>query len=87
MPEACQCHAMANLQVKNVPDALYRKIRRQAEQEGRTIRDFVLEAVRAKLARDEFLTRLSRRRPVELERPASATLDELRAERDRELGA
>ena len=78
---------MANLQVKNVPDALFRKIRRQARHEGRAIRDFVLEAVRAKLARDEFLVRLSRRRPVELARPVSTTLDEARGERDRELGA
>ena len=87
MLRACHRHAMASLQVKNVPDALFRKIRRRAAHEGRTIRELVLEAVRAKLARDEFLSRLARRRPVELARPASKTLDEVRAERDRELDA
>ena len=36
---------MANLQVKDVPEALHRKIRAQAKRSGRTIRDFVLAAV------------------------------------------
>ncbi len=36
---------MANLQVKDVPEALHRKIRRYAERRGRTIRDVVLDAV------------------------------------------
>jgi len=76
---------VANLQVKNVPDALYRKIRRVAAQEGRTIRDFVLDAVRGKLERDELYDRVSKRRPVELTRRAGETLDEVRAERNREL--
>ena len=78
---------MASLQVKNVPDPLFRKIRRHAAQEGRTIRDYVLDAIRAKLAREEFHARLSRRRPVILQRSASAAIDEVRGERDRELGA
>jgi len=78
---------VANLQVKNVPDELYRKIRRQAAQEGRTIRDYVLEAVRAKVAREEFAARLRKRTPVQLARPTGQVLDEARNERDRELGA
>jgi plasmid stability protein len=77
---------MANLQVKNVPDVLFRKIRRRAAQEGRTIRDFVLEAVRAKIEREEFYVRLSKRTPVQLVRPITEALDEARSERDTELG-
>ena len=76
---------MANLQVKNVPDALYRQIRRRAADEGRTIRDFVLDAVRGKLARDEFLARLRKRRPVTLDRSAGELIDEVRRGRDSEL--
>jgi hypothetical protein len=77
---------MANLQVKNVPVALYQKIRRQAARDGQTIRDFVLDAVRAKLERQEFHLRLAKRRPVTLERPASELVEEARRERARELG-
>jgi len=87
MLRACYRHAVANLQVKNVPDDLFRKIRRYAAQEGRTIRDFVLEAVRAKVAREEFAARLRKRTPVELARPAGELIDDVRRERDRELGA
>ena len=76
---------MSNLQVKNVPDDLYRKIRRQAKRQGRTIRDLVLEAVRREIAREEFRARLQTRRPVELGRRAADALDEERTARDREL--
>lgn len=76
---------MGNIQVKNVPDALLRKIRRCAAAEGRTIRDFVLEALRAKIAREEFAARLARRTPVVLERPAGALIDDVRRERSDEL--
>jgi hypothetical protein len=87
MLRACHRHDVANLQVKNVPDALFRRIRRLAAQEGQTIRDFVLDAVRAKVAREDFQARLARRTPVQLERSASTILDEARRERDKDLGA
>ena len=45
---------MANLQVKNVPDDFYRKVRKHAEKQGKTIRDVVLDAVRRDIARSEF---------------------------------
>ncbi len=77
---------MASLQVKNVPDALFHKIRRQAALEGKTIRELVLDAIGVKLARDEFHARLRRRRPVVLERGAAELVDEVRRERDREIG-
>jgi plasmid stability protein len=78
---------VANLQVKNVPEDLYRKLRRQAKRQGRTIRDLVLEAVRREVAREEFRARLQSRRPVELGRRAAESLEAARAERDRDLGS
>ncbi|TMB56464.1 MAG: toxin-antitoxin system HicB family antitoxin [Deltaproteobacteria bacterium] len=77
---------MANLQVKNVPEALHRKIRAYAKRRGRTVRDVVLEAVNREMEREEFRSRLARRQPVDLGRPASRSLEEVRAERERELG-
>ena len=77
---------MANLQVKNVPEALHRRIRAYAKRQGRTVRDVVLEAVKREIERDEFRARLARREPVALGRPAARSLEEVRADRERELG-
>jgi plasmid stability protein len=77
---------MANLQVKNVPEPLHRKIRAYAKRRGRTVRDVVLEAVSREIEREDFRARLAKRQPVDLGRPAARTLEEVRAERDRELG-
>jgi plasmid stability protein len=77
---------VANLQVKDVPDALHRKIRAYAKRKGRTVRDVVLQAVTREVEREEFRVRLAKRQPVNLGRPAARSLDELRAERERELG-
>jgi len=77
---------MANLQVKNVPEALHRKIRAFANRRGRTVRDVVLEAVNREMEREDFRSRLARRQPVDLGRPAARSLEEIRAERERELG-
>jgi plasmid stability protein len=77
---------MANLQVKNVPEGLHRKIRAYAKRRGRTVRDVVLDAVTRDIERDEFRSRLAQRAPVDLGRPAAQTLDEVRGERNRETG-
>jgi plasmid stability protein len=77
---------MANLQVKNVPEALHRKIRAYARRRGRTVRDVVLEAIGREIDREEFAARLAKRQPVDLGRPAARSLVEARAERDRDLG-
>lgn len=76
---------MANLQVKDVPETLHRKIRAEAKRSGRTIRDLVLTAVVHEIDRKEFRARLARRAPVELGHPAAQTLDEVREDREREL--
>ena len=77
---------MANLQVKNVPESLHRKILAYAKRRGRTVRDVVLDAVTRDVERDEFRSRLAKRAPVDLGRAAARTLDEVRSERHRESG-
>jgi len=75
---------VASLQIKDVPQDLYRKLKRHAARQGRTLRDVLLEAVRKEVARAEFRARLARRDPVRLDRPGRA-LEETRAERDSEI--
>ena len=75
---------MANLYVSNVPDALHRRIRAYAKRCGRTVRDVVLGAVSREIERDEFRTRLAKRDPADLGRPAARSLEEVRAGRDGE---
>ena len=87
MPQACYCHAMANLQVKNLPDELHDKLQTYAREEGRTLRDVVLEALRREVSRREFRARLAGRDRVDLGRPAARGLEEARRDRDRELGS
>ena len=77
---------MANLQVKNVPATLHRKIRAYARTRGRTVRDVVLGAIVREIEHDEFRARLAKRKGVDLGRPAARTLAEVRADRERELG-
>ncbi len=83
----CYWHPMGNLQVKNVPEALHRKIRAYAKVRNRTVRDIVLEAVAREIQREEFRLRLARRAPVDLGRKPARTLEEAREERARDLGA
>ncbi len=78
---------MANLQVKNVPEGIHRRIRAHARRRKRTIRDFVLEAVLREIEREDFRARLARRERVDLGRPAARTVEEVRTERDRQLGS
>lgn len=82
---ACYWHDMANLQVKNVPQGLHRKLRALAKRRGRTVRDVVLEAVEREVSREEFRQRFARRDSVNLGRPAARTLEAERADRDRAL--
>jgi plasmid stability protein len=73
---------MANLQVKNVPQELNERLHRYAEQQGRSIRDVVLEAVKRELDRRMFVERLRRRAPVKLKTGAGELLSAERADRD-----
>lgn len=82
MLEACYFHEMSNLQVKDVPKDLHRKIRAYAKNTGRTIRDVVLTAVLRELERDAFFERWETRTRVKLNRKAADTLNEVRRERE-----
>jgi plasmid stability protein len=77
---------VANLQVKNVPDALRRRLRAYARRSGRTLREIVLGAVAREMENAEFQARLAKRQPVDLGRPAARSLEDARTERGEELG-
>jgi plasmid stability protein len=77
---------VANLQVKNVPDALHRRLRAYARRSGRTLREIVLGAVAREMENAEFQARLAKRQPVDLGRPAARSLEDARTERGEELG-
>lgn len=85
MPQACYNHAMANLQVKNVPEHLHERLRRYAVERHRTLSEVVLEALEHELARCEWRRRLAERPEGELGVTAASLLAEERAGRDREL--
>jgi len=83
MLRACYCHAVANLQVKDVPEGIHRRLRECARRRGKTLRELVLEALGKELSHDEFEKRLRLRSRVRLSRAAGEVLAEVRAERDR----
>jgi len=69
------------IQVRNVPDALHRRLKARAAMAGMTLSDFLLREIRKvaeKPTPEEMLERLRRRRPVE---PAEKSADAVRAER------
>lgn len=64
---ACYGHAMANLQVKNVPPELYEELRRRAAQRHVTIRDYVLALIvddQRRPTADDWLESLRSRGPL-----------------------
>ena len=70
------------IQIRNVPDALHRKLKVRAASAGQTLSDYLLtelDRVAARPTRDEMLARLRSRRPVTLKTPAAAVI---RSERD-----
>ena len=86
MPESCYSHAMANLQVKNIPDALHERLRRHARESNLTMSAVVLTALERELARREWRDRLAGRPETDLGVPASTLLAEARSARDAEIG-
>ena len=76
---------MANLQVKNLPDALHRRLRRYAQKHHRTISDIALEAIEREIARYEWHEKLSRRPTTDLGDSAASLLERERQQRDLEL--
>jgi plasmid stability protein len=72
----------AMVQIRNVPDALHRKLKSRAALAGTSLSEYILAELKRSLdrpTREEFLERLATRSPVKLEIRAA---DAVRAERD-----
>ena len=82
---ACYYHAMANLQVKNIPDELHERLRRHAREQNCTMSAVVLIAVERELTRSEWRKRLAQRPRTDLGVAASDLLQAERAHREREI--
>jgi plasmid stability protein len=70
------------VQIRNVPDALHRKLKSRAALAGLSLSDYILGELKRSLdrpTREEFLERLSKRRPAKLTTRAA---DAVRQERD-----
>ena len=69
------------VQIRNVPDALHRKLKVRAADAGQTLSGYLLaelERVAARPSRDEMLRRLHSRRRVTLKTPAATVIREER---------
>ena len=77
---ACYCHAVATLQVKNLPDELHAGLRERASREGLTMSDYVTRLVRRDLRRPAMNEWLDSQltRPTREDVDAVAVLDEVR---------
>ena len=84
MLTSCHTHCMANLQVKNIPDALHDRLRSYARESNSTISATVLAAVERELARWEWRKHLALRPETDLGIEAAALLREERSLRDEE---
>jgi plasmid stability protein len=70
------------VQIRNVPDALHRKLKARALNSGQTLSDYLLtelERLAARPTRAEMLARLHSRKRVTLKTPAAVII---RAERE-----
>ena len=69
------------IQVRNVPDALHRKLKVRAAAAGQTLSDYVLrelERLAARPTREEMLARIHARERVTLKTPAAVVIREKR---------
>ena len=69
------------VQIRNVPDALHRKLKARAADSGRTLSDYLLAEIgrlAARPTREEMLARLHSRRRATLKTPAAVVIREER---------
>ncbi len=85
MLPACYRLLMANIQVKNIPEALHNKLRRYAREQEITIGEIVLEAIEREVARREWHKRFSSRPTTRLRSTAAQLLEQERRLRDSDL--
>ena len=65
------------VQIRNVPEALHRKLKSRAADSGQTLSDFLLaelERLAARPTREEMLTRIHGRKRVTLKTPAAVVI-------------
>jgi plasmid stability protein len=70
------------IQIRNVPDALHRKLKSRAALAGMSLSDYLLREIRQVAEQptlEEMLARLQRREPTN---PTESPADAVRAERD-----
>jgi plasmid stability protein len=70
------------IQIRNVPDALHRKLKARAALLGKSLSDYLLENITElaeRPSREEWLARLATREPMNLR---AETVELLRAERE-----
>ena len=71
------CHMSKMVQVRNVPDALHRKLKARAAHSGQTLSAYLLaelERLAARPTREEMLARIHSRKRVTLKTPAAAVM-------------
>ncbi len=83
MRRACaHVHHMSKMvQIRNVPDALHRKLKARAADSGRTLSDYLLaelERLASRPTRAEMLARIHSRKRVTLKTPAAVVVREER---------
>jgi plasmid stability protein len=76
---------MANLQVKNRPEALHERLRSFAQKHHRTISDVALEALEREMARQEWKEKLSQRPATDIGDSAASLLEQERQQREKDL--
>jgi plasmid stability protein len=78
------------VQIRNMPEALHRKLKSRAAEAGRSLSDYLLEELRrsaAKPTAEELMRRIEARERVDLSGAMIAgTIREERRKRDDELG-
>ncbi len=76
---------MPNLQVRNIPDDLHKRLRRLAQENNSSMSAIVLTAVERELKRREWQERWAQLPTTDLGVDAATLIAEARAERDAEL--
>ena len=78
------------IQIRNVPDELHRKLKVRAAQEGMTLSDYLLleiESVAKKPTMRDWLEKVSRDEPVEVDEPPEEIIRQMRdADNPRDVG-
>ena len=76
---------MANLQVRNVPEALHERLRQHADKRNCSMSTAVLDAIERELSRWEWRERLADRPKTDLGTDAATLLADMRRLCDTEL--